>query len=347
MGRKNKKYKKSLRDQAYAELTQKLAFGESKKAAKEAGTDKGKIFSYETYRVYWKHIKYFIDWMKEKYPQVTSLKEAEKYVPEWLAYRTNECTNSRGEPLSAWTIQTEAAALNKLFGVDKADVDRFQPPVRHRADIRRSRVEVPNDKHFSVTNNDELIRFCRGTGCRRNVLQRIQGKDYWTRTQMENKAKILSKKGSLAEDDRILLENLKLALETFPDQDDFLYHRKDKGGKSRFAPIVGPDKDRIIARLKETKPDERVWGYVNKNADIHGYRAHYASRVYTMYRRPIESIPYDKVNPGTGHRYQSEVYHCRLDEAGKKLDRLAMLKVSRALGHNRVDVVATSYLRGI
>ena len=73
----------------------------------------------------------------------------------------------------------------------------------------------------------------------------------------------------------------------------------------------------------------------------------YATDIYRKYARPIEEIPYDKVNKGTGKRYQSEVYSCRKDEAGKKLDKAAMLVCSKALGHNRISVVADNYIRGL
>ena len=61
----------------------------------------------------------------------------------------------------------------------------------------------------------------------------------------------------------------------------------------------------------------------------------------------IKVIPYDRVNRGTGKRYQSQVYTCRKDEAGKKLDKAAMLICSKALGHNRISVVADNYIRGL
>ena len=41
------------------------------------------------------------------------------------------------------------------------------------------------------------------------------------------------------------------------------------------------------------------------------------------------------------------LYICRRDEAKKKLDRAAMIKCSKALGHNRECVVADNYLRGM
>ena len=185
MGRKNKSFHKSLREQAHEKLIGMQAFGESKKDSMENGTEKDKIFSFSTYETYWKHTKYFLRWVQENHPNCTTLKAAKRYVGEWLQSRVDQ-VNSKGQHLSAWTIQTEAAALNKLFGIDKADPDRFQPPQRRREDTIRSRVETKQDRHFSETNNAELIDFCRGTGCRRNVLEKLEGRDLWTREKMED-----------------------------------------------------------------------------------------------------------------------------------------------------------------
>ena len=347
MGRdKADRYRKTLHQQVYERLTSMQAFGESKLEAKRDGTMKNKIFSYDTYQTYKKHIGYFIHWLKEAHPDVTTLKAAKRYVNEWLTLRSEQ-TDKNGKYLSAWTIQTEAAALNKLFQIDKADPGRFEPPRRAREDIKRSRVETKRDKHFSVTNNDQLIRFCKGTGCRRNVLEKLEGRDFWSRERMEAQVKRLDGKGFLSKEETRLAITLKDALDTFPEEDFFLHHRKDKNGKFRFAPIVGPDKAMIIERMRETPANEKVWLHVHKSADIHGYRADYANRVYKKYARPIDKIPYDRVHKGTVYRYQSEVYFCRNDERGKKLDRVAMVKCSKSLGHNRVSVVAASYLRGL
>ena len=99
--------------------------------------------------------------------------------------------------------------------------------------------------------------------------------------------------------------------------------------------------------MQNTKAEDRVWLYVNSNADIHSYRSDYATAIYKEYARRIEDIPYDRVNKGTGHRFQGDVYTCRKDEAGKKLDKAAMLICSKALGHNRISVVADNYIRGL
>lgn len=353
MGRNNKKkYVKDLHKQAYDKLTGMLAFGTSKKDAVADGTEKDKIFSYATYETYWKHTKYFVKWIQEAHPECTTLKAAKRHVAEWLQLRSEQ-TNNNGQLLSAWTIQTEAAALNKLYQIDKEDPDRFQPPKRNRSEIKRSRVATVRDAHFSETNNDELIRFCKGTGCRRNVLEKLVGGDLWTRARMEQEVSSLEERASfsfpspLSPREARHLATLKDALAVFPEHDYFIHHRMDKNGRYRFAPVIGSDKDKIVKRMQATGVREKVWQHVNPNADIHGYRAEYATRMYKMYARPIEDIPYDKVNKGTGRRYQGDVYVCRKDESGRKLDRAAMEKCSKALGHNRVSVVADNYIRGL
>lgn len=346
MGRRNKSYSKDLHQQAYERLTGMQAFGESKKDAMRDGTAVEKIFSFSTYTTYFKHIKYFISWVKENHPDCTTIKSAKKYVNDWLQARVEQ-VNSRGEHLSSWTIQTETAALCKLYRIDKADPDRFQPPKRERCDIKRSRTDTVRDKHFSKTNNAELIAFCKGTGCRRNVLEKLEGRDFWTRQEMEKRVSVLEAKGNLTEDERRDLVTMKDALQVFPKEDCFLHHRKDKNGRYRFAPIIGPDKQKIIARMKNTGANEKVWLHVSGNADIHGYRSEYATTLYKGYAREISKIPYDRVNRGTGRRFQGDVYVCRKDESGKKLDRKAMFLTSKALGHNRICIVADNYLRGL
>lgn len=90
MGRRNKSYSKDLHQQAYERLKGMQSFGESKKAAMDAGTNRDKIFSANTYKSYWKHIKYFIKYIRENHPECTTLKSAKKYVNEWLQTRVDE-----------------------------------------------------------------------------------------------------------------------------------------------------------------------------------------------------------------------------------------------------------------
>lgn len=340
MGRKNKSYSKDLHQQAYDRLTGMHAFGKSKKQAMANGTEKNKIFSFNTYQTYWKHIKYYIQYIHEKHPECTTLKSAKKYVNEWLQARAEQ-------GLSAWTIQTEAKALGKLYGISPDNENYFKPPKRNRADIKRSRGDRVRDCHFSKENNNELIKFCQGTGLRRSELSALKGKDLITRAQIEAETALLE---TIPADRRTPLEANRLEMlkdASMFDSDYFMHVRNGKGGRERISPIIGKNAEQIIERMKNTAAEEKVWQYVNANADIHGYRAEYATAIYKTHARVIGDIPYDRVNRGTGKRFQSDVYTCRKDEAGKKLDKAAMLICSKALGHNRISVVADNYIRGL
>ncbi len=347
MGYKNTSYKKSLHQQAYQKLTSMQAFGESKKTAIKNGTAKDKIFSFNTYDTYWKHTKYFIKYVNRYHPECKSLKKAKAYVNEWLRYRT-EYVNDKGEHLSAWTIQTEAMALYKLYGIEVDDPEYVDAPERKRADIKRSRLSCERDKDFSVTNNDTFIKFCRATGLRRRGIEETKGKDLVEYTRVAKEVvRLLGKQNDteLSKREKNILSMCKDAL-NFTDVSHFVYV-KEKGGRERLAPIVGPNAQLVIDRYKNTGKDEKVWLHVPSHADIHSYRGDYATAIYKLYARPIDDIPYDKFHPGLGRPYQSQVYCCRKDEKGKKLDKLAMLLASKALGHNRIEIVANNYLRGI
>ena len=340
MGRRNKSYSKDLHQQAYERLAEMQAFGASKKEAAANGTAKDKIFSFDTYKAYWKHTKLFLKYVQEKHPECTTLKAAKQYMNEWLQMRTDE-------DKSSWTVQLDTMALRKLFGVDAKDENAFQPPKRERKAITRSRVDRVRDKHFSKSNNDELIKFCKGTGLRRRELTELRGKDLITRTEIEAEIAKLEKLQEKAHDPN-RERRLDMLRDTRMFQGEYFTHvRNGKGGRVRMSPIIGPNAEQIIERMKNTAPEEKVWQHVSENADIHGYRAEYATAMYKAHARAIEDIPYDRVNKGTGRKFQGDVYVCRKDESGRKLDKAAMLICSKALGHNRISVVADNYIRGL
>lgn len=338
MGRKDKSYSKDLHQQAYDRLNEIQSMGESKKSAIAEGTSKEKIFSYNTYQTYWKHTKYFVKYVQEHHPDCTTLRKAREYVGEWLQARTDQ-------GLSAWTIQTEAKALGKLFGITPEDKDYFKPPKRHRAEITRSRGDKVRDLHFSKTNNDELIKFCQGTGLRRSELVALRGSDLVTRAELDKEITRIEqiRDRSPAQDKYLgVLHDAKAF-----DAEYYTHVRSGKGGRERISPIIGKHVDQIVNRIRDTEPDKHVWQHVHKCADIHSYRGDYATAIYKANARPIEQIPFDKVHPGTGRAYQGDVYVCRKDERGKRLDRAAMQLCSKALGHNRVEVVANNYIRAL
>ena len=333
MGGKGKK--QDLKQQAYSRLTKQIAFGESKKEAKAAGTDGDKIFSINTYKTYRRECRAFAAYVMQEHPNCTSLNKAKKYASEWIQLRIDQ-------GCSAWTVQTEVMALQKMYGEKVAqDVD---VPERRRENITRSRVERVRDGHFSKSNNDELIRFCKGTGLRRSELEKLVGRDLIHRDRIE---KEISRLESMAERTPRDEKRLVFLKDTRLFKEDYFLYVKGKGGRERLSPIIGKDAPQIIERIQNTPEKERVWQYVHSCADVHSYRADYATAIYKAAARPIDQIPFDRVNQGSGKAYQSEVYNCRGDEKGKRLDKAAMLTCSKALGHNRVCVVADHYLRGL
>lgn len=245
MGRKNKTYFKDLHQQAYDKLVSMQAFGESKRAAAAAGKDKEKIFSFNTYQTYWKHTKYFLQYMKENHSECTTLKSARKYVNEWLQVRADQ-------GLSAWTVQVEAKALGKLYGISPGDEGYFTPPKRRREDITRSRGDRVRDKHFSEANNDELIKFCKGTGLRRSELAALRGGDLMARAQIDQELaqleKVPAEQLTPQEVRRVeVLRDTKLFREEY-----FVYVRNGKGGRERLSPIIGKNAGQIVERIQST-----------------------------------------------------------------------------------------------
>jgi len=341
IGRKNKQYHKSLADQVYEKLVSMQAFGASKKQAVTDGTETDKIFSYGTYHAYKKQVKYFIQYMGQVHPECTTLDKAKRYVKEYLEYREHQKKEDGTPAYSAWTMHLATSALCKLFQIKKDDKNRYHAPKRRRSDIRRSRVGAARDKHFSVTNNDELIKFCQGTGLRRAGMQSIRGRDLFTATQIADeiaRIEAVPVEGR-TESDRKWLTILKDTLIFENPRPEYYARVTEKGGRLRLSPIIGPYVEQIVKRFRDTAPDDRVWQYVNTNADIHSYRADYCKEVYKLYARPIDELMqiYDP----------RQVYICRRDEAGRRYDRGALRKCSKALGHNRVDSVVSNYLRNL
>jgi len=101
--------------------------------------------------------------------------------------------------------------------------------------------------------------------------------------------------------------------------------RRGKGGKEREAPALAGREQDVLAVIQGRIPDELVFRKL-PDTDIHALRREYAQALYQQYAPGRGLLP-------TG-RLRSSDY-----------DREAALAVSRALGHNRLDVVLRNYLR--
>lgn len=197
--------------------------------------------------------------------------------------------------LSAYTVKLETSALMKLYNISSDEI--YKSNARYRANIQRSRGEKVRDKHFSEEKHKDLVKFCRATGLRRAELQQLRGTDL---IEIDGEPFICVSRGA-------------------------------KGGRHRNIPLAF-EKD-FIQALMRSKGEEKVFEKVPNGADIHSYRAEFATRLYKKLARDIDSLP------------KSEKYHCRKDLKGVCYDKKAMLEVSQALGHNRISVIAGHYIR--
>lgn len=198
------------------------------------------------------------------------------------------------EDLSAYTQKLSASALCKLYGESLEELG-IATKRAARSQITRSRGAAKRDVHFSEQKNADFVEFCRSTGLRRSEVTKLRG-------------------------DQLIERDGQYYIETV-----------GKGGRRREAPVCGDVE--LVIRKMQAAGKGKVWAKVPGNADIHSYRADYATRIYLKYARQIEELP------------RREKYICRKDKAGIVYDRVAMLEASKALGHNRVDVVAQHYLR--
>lgn len=204
-----------------------------------------------------------------------------------------EWMESRQE-LSAYTQKLSTSALCKLYGESLEELG-ISTKRAARNEITRSRGTAKRDSHFSEEKNADFVEFCRSTGLRRLEITKLRG-------------------------DQLLQEEGQWYIQT-----------TGKGGRFRIIPICGDVE--LVVRKMQAAGTGKVWKKVPQNADIHSYRADYASRIYLKYARPIEELP------------RKERYICRKDKRGITYDRAAMLEASRALGHNRISVVGAHYLR--
>jgi len=108
-----------------------------------------------------------------------------------------------------------------------------------------------------------------------------------------------------------------------------LVNIKGKGGRLRDCPILSKE---AIERIRGTPEGQNVWSKIPSRADIHSYRADYCKSVYQLNARPIDETP------------ENDRYYCRGDLKGVVYDKCAMRIASRALGHNRISVIAGHYL---
>lgn len=321
VGHKNKK---SLKQQVDEELRSMLAIGQSKHVDKVIGETADKIYSYGTFNAYQQQCIAFAVYCKSQH-KAKNLADCRQYINEYLQA-------SIDKNMSPYTIKLQASALAKLFHCSTKDF--ISTPPRERKHIKRSRLAVERDGRYKAGKNDDFIRFCRCTGLRRREITALRGD-------------CLQKK----------------------DGKYYIFVKNGKGGRKRLSEIIGSEEDiAFVVDTMQKAEQKKVFDKI-PDIDIHSLRAEYAKSVYEKYARnrneyknkrmilyhnrlvttyTDKSEVQEYYNPdGTLKKGFTDVrtaYHCRNDKKHTCYDRLALLKCSQNLGHNRASVVADHYL---
>ena len=320
------KSKKSLICQVAENLKSKLAIGESKHNDKINGIDsRNKIYSFGTYNAYLQQSVQFVKWCKTKH-KCKTLDECKQYADEYLKLNIDK-------GMSPYTLKLQVAALCKLYSCSSTD---FIPtPARKRKNITRSR-----NKNIKCTTDFE--RFCLCTGLRRREITALRG------------TALIEENGQY-----------------------YIAVHNGKGGRRRIAEIVGTSEDiAFVVNIMKNAEDNKVFSKI-PYTDIHAMRAIYANRIYNKYARQKSefrnerlimyhnrviktytsknidiknNLEYYDYSPQTGYTLKPgykdvrTAYYCRQDKKHISYDRLALLKCSQNLGHNRACIVADHYL---
>ena len=109
-----------------------------------------------------------------------------------------------------------------------------------------------------------------------------------------------------------------------------LFALAQKVGKHREVQVIGNID--LVVLIRKAAENKKVWTKIHNAADIHSYRADYATAFYIANARPLDEIP------------KCDRYYCRKDKKGVWYDKESMKITSKALEPNRISVIAGHYL---
>ena len=116
-------------------------------------------------------------------------------------------------------------------------------------------------------------------------------------------------------------------IQTFSDGHVVVHVRRGKGGRSREVPVLPGHEQAVLAVVVGRGPEEQAIERLPVRLDVHSFRRAYAQALY-LYYAPGRTLP-----PPHGRLKPSDY-----DEAAARL-------TSEALGHSRLAVALTHYLR--
>ncbi len=311
--------KKDVERLFHQTLSDKLAFGQSKKAAKKDlgfGQSTYQIYSVNSYKTYLKQCKQYARWLKEEkgINKIDDINKTEQYAIEYIQKRLDD-----GK--SIYTVKMERSALGMLYG---KQID-IKLPSRTPDQITRSRKETKNDRYITRDGKyKDVFTISIATGSRRKDIS-------------------------------------KLCVNNFREVDGKLYvfFEKSKGGRDRLTPVLEKYEKDVRDIIEQAKADgkTRLFNHIPKEIDVHGLRREYCQGLYDEIkdnkelrneilknypeRRELKTQK-DKDGNTVTKEIKSDVYK---DRSGNIWKRDDIYVLSQALGHNRLDVSITHYLK--
>lgn len=302
-------------------LKDKIAFGESKHQQKHNlnfGESTYKIYSYNTYDTYLKECLEYANWLKTEkgVSKVQNLEETEKYAKEYIQSRLDA-------NVSVWTAKLDRSALGMLYG-KRIEVEM---PVRDNKSIKRSRFDSVSDAHISRTGKyKDVFDIALGTGCRRCDL-------------------------------------VSLGTDCLVERDGLLYVQihQSKGGRDRLSPVRQEYAEQVKNIVNQAKIEGKKTVFegikIPNRIDVHSLRREYCKNLYEDIKdnselrdKMLKNYPprheikrnIDKNGNAYTKPVKRDFYK---DRDGNIYSRDDVYLLSQALGHNRLDVSITHYLK--
>ena len=251
--------------------------------------------------------------MERRDPTVRNVKYARRYVRQFI----QEMIDGGKSPS---TVALYTSALAKTYRCRAQDIHDGRHP-RVSADFVRSRSYTEASYEKDITKHGNIAVLGRITGVRRSEFETIRPEHFF-------------------ED-----SNGKLYLD--------LNGRRNntKGGRSRTVPILDGNQEALRNILATYSVGAPICPKLPPHLDQHAIRSLFSCDMYWALARPIEELIGKKMklrkprkDTRTKGKYHTTVSAIYRRKDGMLLDRSALIAVSKALGHNRPGIVATSYL---
>lgn len=251
-----KKQKKgSLIYQMSQKLNSMRAYGRSKRAERRRGPDgrykSDGIYSIQTMRNYHKYCGRYLNWVRQNYPGVKDLAQAEQYLIPYL--RSREFAHE----LAATTQKAHISGLQKLY--PGAYLDYVRQSVKPNvAEYTKSRRKSSDELAKIKQKYPDTVHLLEHTGLRRSELAKLTGKDLIRDDQGRLCIRVERSKGGRSRLAPVI-------------------------GSAE-------DMARIETLFKGREQHLRLFAKVPKAIDTNYYRGQYAQAMYQELERPLDEL---------------------------------------------------------